>query len=95
LTTTQAAQAIGVRSVNTIKYWVKIGYIYGVKRNGRTLIPRAEIERITNDDRVRAIRVTDHLHEETTLLGGPDGLSDAELLALKASRPGTTPWERN
>lgn len=94
LTTTQAAAALGVKSVNTVKYWCKIGYIHGLKRNGRTLIPLSEIERIKDDDRVRVIRAADRLDDETEDLGGPEGLSDEELRALSASRPGTLPWQR-
>jgi len=94
LTTTEAAAALGVRSVNTIKYWCKTGYIQGVKRGERTMIPLAEIDRITGEDRVRSLRVADTLMEETRRLGDSAGLTDAELRSLKAARPGTAPWER-
>ena len=94
LTTSEAAAALGVKSVNTVKYWCKSGYIQGIKRNGRTLVPLSEIERIREDDRVRIIRAADQLDDETEDLGGSDGLSDEELQSLSASRPGTLPWRR-
>ncbi len=93
LTTTQAAAALGVRSVNTVKYWCKSSYIHGVKRNERTLIPLSEIERIKDDDRVRMIRAADRLHDETEGFG-LDGLTQEEMDSLSASRPGTLPWKR-
>jgi len=93
LTTTQAAAALGVRSVNTVKYWCKSGYIHGVKRNERILIPLSEIERIKDDDRVRMIRAADRLHDETEGFG-PEGLTQEDMDSLSASRPGTLPWQR-
>ena len=94
LTTAEAAEALGVRSVNTIKLWVKTGYIHGVKRGSRTLIPASEIERIESDDRVKAMRVVDRLHEESSDLGTEDGLTDEQMLDLITGRPGTPPWRR-
>jgi excisionase family DNA binding protein len=94
LTTTEAAQALGIRSINTIKLWVKTGYLAGKKLGGRTLIPRSEIARLEHDSRVRAMQAIDRLHEACSDLGDDDGLTPDELQALDSGRPGTLPWKR-
>jgi rhodanese-related sulfurtransferase len=94
LTTTEAAQLLGVRSINTIKSWRRTGYIKGVVHGNRTLIPLSEIERIQNSDRVRGIRVAEKRHDESAELGGDEEMSQDELDALDAGRPGTLPWQR-
>ena len=92
LTTAEAAEALGIRSINTVKRWVKTGYVRGVQRNERVMIPVTEIERIWDDDRVRALRASSQLHEEIADFTGPEGLSDDELAGLAAARPGRLPW---
>ena len=94
LTTMEAARALGIRSVNTIKLWVKTGYLNGKKIGGRTLIPRSEIERLENDERVRVMRTIGRLHEDSRDLGRDDGMTPAELQILNDGRPGTLPWKR-
>ncbi len=93
LSTTEAAEALGVRAITVVKWWVKIGYIHGVQHDGRTMILAAEIERIRDDDRVRAQRALSKPHEEIADFGG-DGLTDEEMEGLRATRPGRPPWER-
>ncbi|MDB5058684.1 MAG: hypothetical protein JWO59_2156 [Chloroflexi bacterium] len=92
LTTAEAAEALGIRSINTVKRWVKTGYIQGVQRNERIMIPVTEIERIHDDDRVRALRASSQLHEEVAEFSGHEGLSDEELAGMAATRPGRPPW---
>lgn len=94
LTTMEAARALGIRSVNTIKLWVKAGYLHGKKIGGRMLIPRSEIERLENDARVRALRTVGKLHLESSDLGRDDGMTPEELQLLDDGRPGTLPWKR-
>lgn len=94
LTTTEAARALGIRSVNTIKLWVKTGYLQGKKMGGRTLIPRSEVARLATDERVRVMRTVGLLHEESHDLGRDGGMTADELERLNADRPGTLPWQQ-
>ncbi len=94
LTTTEAAHALGIRSINTIKVWVKTGYLKGKRIGGRTLIPQSEIERIQNSDQVRGIQTLDRLHDQIADFGADEGMSEEQLEMLHQSRPGVLPWER-
>jgi len=77
-----------VRSINTVKLWHCNGFLSGVQRGNRTMIPLAEIER------VRAIRAADRLHDASSEFGVPEGLSNEEMQRLSAARPGRLPWQR-
>ncbi len=92
LTTAEAATALGIRSINTVKRWVTTGYLHGVQRNGRVMIPVSEIARIREDDRVRELHAVGQLQEEIADLGRD--LTEEELQGLSATRPGRLPWQR-
>ena len=94
LTDAEAARLLGVRSVNTVNSWARTGYIEGMAHGDRVLIPMSEIERIQNSDRVHGIRMAEALHAESAVLGGDEDMSQEELDALDAGRPGTLPWQR-
>ncbi len=94
LTMSEAAQLLGVQSVNIVKLWCRTGFLKGVERDGQTLIPLEEVERVQDSDQVRAIQISDAYHDASSDLGTPDGLDDEQLQDLAASRPGKLPWQR-
>lgn len=94
LTTAEAAAALGIRSISTVQRWVKTGYLRGLQRDGRTLIPVSEVTRVWSDDQVRALRASSRLHAEIADFGGQDDLTADELAGLSAGRPGHPPWEK-
>ena len=52
MTTGEAAQALGVRSINTIKRWAAEGQLDGVRRGGRLLILAESVKRMTQSPSV-------------------------------------------
>lgn len=76
----EAADALGVKSVNTVKQKCRSGAIRCSTVGGRWMVPVSEI------DRYRAALATE--------MGSERPLSPAELDALSGSRSGRPPWER-
>ena len=94
LTTTQAAEFLGIRSINTLKVLARMEGLRTVQDGNRMMIQLADLERIQHSARVRGIQASDRIHAETDSLGAPDGLTEEELKMLDATRPGRPPWER-
>ena len=96
LTTTEAAEVLGIRSVNTLKALVIRNGIPYERRGNRMMLPLAEVERLRETPLLRGLRASEALHETITDLGPADGegLTAEELQDLEATRPGRLPWQR-
>lgn len=93
LTTSQASKMLGIRSRNTLKALVRREGIRTVSNGNRMMIPIQEVMRLRTSRAVESIRVSDRLHDASAMLGSDEGLSDEDLDALEAARPGRPPWE--
>ncbi len=93
LTTTQAAHLLGIRSRNTLKALVKAEGISTMLNGNRMMIPVGEVMRLRGSRMVKSVLASDQLHEASAMLGSDEGLSQEDLEALEAARPGRPPWE--
>ncbi|GAC1325721.1 MAG: hypothetical protein NVSMB22_15890 [Chloroflexota bacterium] len=93
LTTSQAAKELGVRSRNTLKALVRAEGIRTIANGNRMMIPRSEVERLRTSRTTAGIVASDRLHDVSAMLGSDDGMSQDDLNALEAARPGRLPWE--
>lgn len=90
LTTTEAAQLLGIRSVNTIKRWASDGRLEGYRLGSRVLVSRPSVERMLNDAALSRQRSYEgKLDEALAPLDGDD--EDVGALTGGAHR-GRTPW---
>lgn len=93
LTTTQAAEFLGIRSINTLKVLVRLEDVRTERHGNRMMIPISELERIQHGSRVKSIHTSDRIFADVETPNVPDGLTEEELDALEAGRPGRLPWE--
>lgn len=98
VTTTQAAELLGIGSINTIKSMVKHGEINGARKTGnRTMIPLREIKRLQETDLARDLRA---IASAMALGALPDEgdkearMSREQMDILEAGRPGRPPWKK-
>jgi hypothetical protein len=92
LTTTAAAELLGVRSVNTLKLLVLSAGVPYERHGNRMMIPVSSLEQLQQGAALRGIRASDHAHDVSADLGG-EGLTEEELRDLEAARPGRLPWQ--
>lgn len=94
LTTTEAAEVLGIRSVNTLKALLRIENVPTMKHGNRTMIPVSELVRLRSSERVRNLRAVDRLHDEIADLGTDQGMTSEQLTTLNTARPGSLPWKQ-
>lgn len=94
LTTTEAADVLGIRSVNTLKLLVRrLGVPY-TSHGSRMMLLLSDVEELQNRIETKGIRASDRAHDENGALGGA-GLSPEEREDLSNTRPGRLPWQRS
>lgn len=90
MTTGEAAKALGIHSVNTIKRWVGEGQLLGFRRGNRVMVSRHSVEQMANrtvvdEQRDREKQLLQDLREF-----GSDEPLDEELLGSPWT--GRRPW---
>jgi excisionase family DNA binding protein len=91
ITTGAAAELLGVRSINTIKRWVRDGLLKGYRRGGRVLVSRASAQRMADAPAIAEQRAFEQSLAEA--IAPFENLPDEEL-PTSATWEGRKPWER-
>lgn len=90
MTTGEAAELLGIRSINTIKRWVKDGLLSGYRRGGRVLVTRSSVLQMADAPTVADQRKFEHeLDAAVQPFEGPV----TQDLALSTVWEGRRPWE--
>ena len=93
LTTREAADFLGIRSVNTLKALLAREGVPTVKVGSHTRIARRELERLHINRKVAAMQASDRRWDAVDAAFGEEGLSKEQMDALSQSRPGALPWK--
>lgn len=94
LTTSEAAELLGIRSKNTIKAMARRGQIAATLVGTRYLIPVAEIARLQDAPVLHELRGIERDYDATAFPGSDDPVGDEEMASLRAGETGTLPWRR-
>lgn len=94
LTTTEAADLLGIRSKNTVKAMARRGQIDAAQRGGRFLIPMTEIIRLQGEPMIHDLQRIEGDYARMAFPGSDDPVSDEEMESLEEGHPGTLPWRR-
>lgn len=92
LTTGEAAAALGVRSVNTIKRWASDGLLEGFHRGGRMLVSKSSVDALRNSKVVKHRIADDRRIDGALAAFGSDETPDPS--ELRATWEGRKPWEQ-
>lgn len=93
LTMPEAAEWLGIRSPKIASLLLRAEQVPTIRENGEVFVTLANLERIRDSERVRGIRLSDKMHDETEELGGPEGLSEEEIDLIESTRSGRLPWQ--
>lgn len=93
LTTSEAAELLGLGSVNTLKLMVRQSNLRYEMHGNRMMIPVSGLEQLQESAMLRGIRASDKAHDANSELGADGELTDAELAHLESARPGRLPWK--
>ena len=92
MTTGEAAQRLGVRSVNTVKRWAADGILEGFRRGGRVLVSRQSVERLREDSRLTVRQRRERALDEAL---APFDAGDELPSSEPATWDGRRPWATN
>ncbi len=92
LTTGEAGELLGIRSVNTIKAMISHSDLRGEKVGGRWLVPLSAVEEAAQLRKVQIVQAMERAMDELGDFGRE--MTEDEMEEMYAARPGTYPWER-
>lgn len=90
MTTGEAAEALGVRSINTIKRWAQDGKLEGYRRGGRVLVSARSVAAMAEGPLVAREQAFERELDEAH---APFGFDGAETPELGATWEGRKPWK--
>ena len=93
LTTREAAQLLGIRSINTLKGLVIRNGIPYQRVGNRMMLLLSEVERLSESPVMRGLRASEAAHDILSELGSAEGMTAEEMQDLEATRPGRLPWQ--
>jgi hypothetical protein len=93
LTMPEAAEWLGIRTPLIVSLLLRAEQVPTIREHGEQFVTLANLERIHDSERIRRIRISDKIHDETEELGYPGPLTEEELEMLEAGRPGRLPWQ--
>jgi excisionase family DNA binding protein len=94
LTTTEAADLLGIRSKNTIKAMARRGQIGAAIMGNRYMIPMAEIIRLQDEPVIHELHAIQRDYAHMAFPGSDDPVSDEEMESMREGHTGTLPWQR-
>jgi excisionase family DNA binding protein len=94
LTTTEAAEMLGIRSKNTIKAMARRGQIAAAIVGTRYMIPMTEIIRLQDEPVIHELHTIQRDYARMAFPGSDDPISDEEMESMREGHAGTLPWQR-